>query len=513
MMKKVEILDCTLRDGGYINDWNFGEKNIKEIIKNLRLAGIQYIECGFLNSKTDKENMGKSLFNNSNNLKTKIITNNYSNLALMLKVDSFDIKKLPRHSEKTVDIIRLSFHKSDIDKAIDYAIIIKEKGYKLFFQPTTINSYTLEEIKELLYLCNEIIKPDAFAIVDTLGVLDFVTLRKLAEFIDCELEKDIKLLLHCHNNMQLAYGNALEFINFISCDRNIIIDATLLGIGRDSGNIPTELIANYLNNTNCTNYNLEKIYSLIMDVMLKIQSEYKWGYSPFYLLNAQYKIHPKYGKFFKEKFSKISLENIKDLLSVIPESKKSEFDIEYACKIANEIKDNFSDYDSYKRLKEKIDNKKVVIVNESTNEICEDKDLFKIGINIESVKNVDCIFIKDIFEYEKIKNIINPEIILIALFEVKNRENVISFKYLQLLINQIGLKTDESVVLLIQILSKILVHEIIIIDIENKKENFKKYRISKIIEQNDVNKKNEIIRSYIDYYNINYQMKISYRKV
>ena len=47
-MDRVNILDCTLRDGGYVNDFNFGQDILKDIIKKLTKASIDIIECAFL---------------------------------------------------------------------------------------------------------------------------------------------------------------------------------------------------------------------------------------------------------------------------------------------------------------------------------------------------------------------------------------------------------------------------------------------------------------------------------
>lgn len=234
-MGKIEILDCTLRDGGYVNNWNFGLSNITNIINGLSLTNVEYVECGFI-SNHKKLSGDQTIYSESTELENllKPITGN-SRFALMMQVNNYNIEKLPRYKNGKVDILRLSFRKSEIDTAIDYALHIKEKGYKLFFQPTAINNYSENEMLELTKICNEVVKPEAFGIVDTLGVLTPCEIKNITHLFDINLDKKTKLLLHCHNNLQLAYANAIKFINSIQQERNIIVDTSLAGIGRRSG--------------------------------------------------------------------------------------------------------------------------------------------------------------------------------------------------------------------------------------------------------------------------------------
>ena len=46
----VQILDCTLRDGGYVNNWEFGRHAIASILDKLEAGGVEIVECGFLTS-------------------------------------------------------------------------------------------------------------------------------------------------------------------------------------------------------------------------------------------------------------------------------------------------------------------------------------------------------------------------------------------------------------------------------------------------------------------------------
>ena len=82
----ISILDCTLRDGGYVNNWDFGYDNIQKIISNLSDSKIDYIECGFL--KDVDYDLNKTIFNNFS------IHHTSSKLALMLNYGDFELNKI-----------------------------------------------------------------------------------------------------------------------------------------------------------------------------------------------------------------------------------------------------------------------------------------------------------------------------------------------------------------------------------------------------------------------------------
>ena len=224
-MKQIELLDCTLRDGGYLNCWNFGKENIKNIFNYLDLSKIDYIECGFINNKQSYD-INNSIFENVEDV-NRVIHSNNNNATLMMLISEYDISKLPEcNKNMPVKNIRLSFHKSELNDAIRNGKIIKNKGYNLFFQPTVTMSYNYEELLYIIKVCNDTIKPYAFAIVDTLGEMLPDDIIKLTKLCDTNLDKNIRLLFHSHNNLQLAFSNSINFIKNVNDSRKIIIDSS-----------------------------------------------------------------------------------------------------------------------------------------------------------------------------------------------------------------------------------------------------------------------------------------------
>ena len=165
-MEEIKLLDCTLRDGGYINDWKFGEKTIKSIIARLQQANTDYIEVGFLRNCEYHKN--RTLFNNIREMKTMLPAKkgNTGYIAMALH-SQYDVEKL-EENDHTIDGIRVTFHDYDQDEGLAFCKRVKEKGYPVFVNPINIMGYSDEMLLSLLKKVNQL-KPYGFSIVDTFG--------------------------------------------------------------------------------------------------------------------------------------------------------------------------------------------------------------------------------------------------------------------------------------------------------------------------------------------------------
>ena len=235
-MNKIQILDCTLRDGGYINNWEFGNKNILKVIEKLISSNVEIIECGFLDSNIDKE-QDTTRFKNIdilNNLLKDIEIPDNQILVAMIEYTKYDLNSLAKVTEDSkITGIRFSFRKSDYKIALEEMKIILEKGYKLFVQPISTDSYSKEELDYLIKKTNSL-NPYALYIVDTQGSIFPENFKILFDSFNSKMDSNIKLGFHSHNNMQLSYATAIEFINKTK-DRDIIIDSSIYGMGRGAG--------------------------------------------------------------------------------------------------------------------------------------------------------------------------------------------------------------------------------------------------------------------------------------
>lgn len=327
----LQLLDCSLRDGGYINDWQFGESEILFILKKLSAAKVDYIEAGFLN----EVNYNSGSTNFSDISKAERVLNNISSsveLALMVRPDRFNSDKLCAAQGK-IKYIRIAFYRKDLHEAIEFAQQAEAKGYKVFFNMVNTAGYTIEQLRETVTKLVEA-NPYAVTIVDTFGCM---TLEKLTETVDVLndiLPSAVKMAFHPHNNMLMGYSLAQRFITLLELyHRDGIVDGTLMGIGRKPGNLPTELIAHHLNSLYGDKYNIGQLSSAIAKVIEPIKLKNDWGYSPAYMLGAAENINRNYIEYFLD--NALPLDAIYEAAKAIPEKNAELFDSEVAGYVFN----------------------------------------------------------------------------------------------------------------------------------------------------------------------------------
>lgn len=331
-MAEIKLLDCTLRDGGYVNNWDFGCENIRRIIKNLTSAKLDYIECGFL--KDIIYDSDYSLFDSIQNLSNLLPTNNDSIYTLMINYGEIPIKKIPQCDSDNIGI-RVAFKKEKFDEAIEFCRQIKAKGYKLFINPQQTIIYNTSEILNCIEQVNKI-QPYTFTIVDTSGSMKKQDVLSLYYIVDKHLKKGINLGFHSHNNLKLSFSNAQSLMEQ-QTDRTFIIDTTVFGMGRGAGNICTEHMTKYLNDNYSGEYNILPILKTIDEQINPIFRKTPWGYSvPYYLAALNY-CHPNYAKFLIDQKT-VSVEVINDILQRIPQNKKSTYDEKFISEMLEKCK-------------------------------------------------------------------------------------------------------------------------------------------------------------------------------
>lgn len=513
-MKKIEILDCTLRDGGYINDNKFGEKNIRKLIQYLKSAKVDIIECGYLMDNIEY-NKDKTEFLSCEQAESVIAPNN--EYALMLLGEKYQIDNLPVRKSDQIDTIRMSFHKKSISKIKDYAIKINKKGYKLFLQPTVIMAYTDEEIIEMIKMVNEL-DVECISIVDTFGQMTPEDTYQKTKIFDKYLRKDIKLGIHLHNNLQTAFANAITFLDTISEKRDVVIDASLLGMGRGAGNLPTELIANYLNTRYKKNYNIESLLEASDSIISKIKKERDWGYSLPYYLSAINGIHPSYIILFLERKTLNSID-INNLIKMIPEEKKLEFDREYAKELYRIYNDKkIDDEPSRAKLKKLITGKKVILIGpgKSTIEYHDEieaalgqDNVFSIDINGNDLYYTDASFYSNKKRYSDLCKKDNITL-LTSNIKTNAEEDELVFDYNKSLSREYGI-SDNALLIMLNILKEIGVDDILLIGFDgfstNNHENFYSEEKMNALTENFVKELNELMTNNIRAYSKKIKIK------
>lgn len=289
-MAKIRLLDCTLRDGAYIVESQFGSAAIQGIIKKMQDAGVDIIECGWLKNTPHEE--GSSFYHVPHDLEHYLIQKNrHAIYTVMIDWDRYDLSYLPECDGKSIDAIRVVFPHGKHKEGIAVGAAIKEKGYRIFFQAANTLAYSNEDLVSLAEEINKV-KPEGLSIVDTFGAMYNPDLERIAHVLDEHLDADIRLGFHSHNNQQLSFALTIHFTEmFAQSDREIIVDASLCGMGRGAGNTTTELLASYLNRQHHANYDMNLIMDAIDMYMERFRENYEWGYSTPYFIAGMYCCH------------------------------------------------------------------------------------------------------------------------------------------------------------------------------------------------------------------------------
>lgn len=355
------MLDCTLRDGGYVNDWNFGKGSIESIISRLDKAGIDIIELGFLDERR-KPDTDRTIQPDTSSMKwlMKDFKDKNAMVVAMIDFGTCGIDKLETSEESGIDGIRVIFKKKIAEKALEFCRQVKAKGYKLFIQPVSVTSYNDDEMKNIIGAVNGI-APFCFSIVDTYGLLHGDDLLHYFDIIDKNLNEKIYIGYHAHNNFQLAYSNCLTLADY-NTERNLILDSSLYGMGKGAGNACTELIAMYLNKKKGKSYDLNQVLEAIdVDIMKEYSKKY-WGYSMMHFMAASRDCHPDFVKTLLGKRT-LSVKSINKIIDTIPETEKLNFNKEMIEKEYQEFQNVYvDDVKAYEELGKLLSGREILAV-------------------------------------------------------------------------------------------------------------------------------------------------------
>ncbi|MGE5438074.1 MAG: hypothetical protein ACM3O3_12745 [Syntrophothermus sp.] len=319
-MDNIYILDTSLRDGGYINDWMFGEECIKDVISKLNIARVDIIECGFLQYGDSLDKTYYRTLKQCYSMLPCVINSDMNNISVMLNFtcrDKIDFTEEDNLNYKDYIWIRLAFFKSDYQLALMYAEELISLGYKICLQMMAIHEYTEYELIEIAKIVSGINYYGnifrCLSIVDSFGIFYEKDINYYFELLDRHLNKDIIIGLHCHNNLSQATSNCISLINK-NVSRNLIIDSSIFGMGRGAGNAHTEILCGYLNKLyGKERYNTELIEGLYCKYINGFGNIETWGYNYLYYLTAKYKCNPSYIWYLKQK----NINNLFDIESVL----------------------------------------------------------------------------------------------------------------------------------------------------------------------------------------------------
>lgn len=399
-MRNIQLLDCTLRDGGYVNDWEFGSGSIKSIFSRLDNSGVDLIEIGFLDERR-KYDPNRSIFPDVKSVEPVFEGMQKPNAFVCAMIDygTCSIDKICPKSESHIDGIRVIFKKHLQDQALDFCRQVKEKGYKLFVNPVSVTTFTDDEMIVLIDKINKI-QPYAVTVVDTYGLMHAEKVLHYCKIMNENLSKDLVLGYHAHNNFQLAYSNTIAVMENIK-DRDLSIDATLFGMGKSAGNACTELVAMYMNDKFGKHYDINQIQEVIDIDVTKEFAKNQWGYRPLFYMSALNEVHPSYVTQLLGKKT-LSVKQVNEILSRIPKAgdKNLLYDKEICETLYREFQDNeIDDTDAVAKLRECFSGKKILLLGPG-NSIVAEKEKIKNYIAENNPVVISINFLNDDFDVD-----------------------------------------------------------------------------------------------------------------
>ena len=296
----IKVLDCTLRDGGLVNDFFFTDEFVKALYQANIKAGVDYMEFGYKASKEmfDVNKFGKWKFCNDKDIR-EIVGDNKSDMkiSVMADVGRCDFKKdILNKKDSPIDLIRIATYINTIPAAIEMIEDCTKKGYE-----TTVNIMAISKSNDvdidaaLELLCRSSV--GTIYLVDSYGSLYPEQISSLAQrYLEIANKYGKKVGIHAHNNQQLAFANTIEAVIGGVC----YLDATVSGMGRGCGNCPSEMLLGFLKNPK---YRINPLLQFIESYIVPLrESGVVWGYDIPYLLTGILNQHPKTAiQFEKEK--------------------------------------------------------------------------------------------------------------------------------------------------------------------------------------------------------------------
>ena len=287
----IKVVDCTLRDGGIVNDFKFDDEFVKDLYKANIAAGVDYMEFGYKASKEifNVEDFGKWKFCDEESIR-EIVGDNDTDLkiAVMADVGRTDYKKdiIPK-KDSVIDMIRVATYVNTIPAAKEMINYCADLGYEVTINIMAVSTASEKDLDLALDMLGQS-KASVIYLVDSYGSLYPEQIREFAKKYLKVAEKYGKSIgIHAHNNQQLAFANTIE-----SCIMGVsYLDATMSGMGRGAGNCYMELLMGFLRNPK---YSINPVLKFVEKHMLPLKaSDIVWGCDVQYMLTGQQNQHPR----------------------------------------------------------------------------------------------------------------------------------------------------------------------------------------------------------------------------
>ena len=287
---ELKVLDCTIRDGGLVNEHKFEDPFVRAVYEANVEAGIDYMEIGYKNSKKlfpksdfgpwkhcDEEDIRRIVGENDTPLK----------LAVMCDADKSEWKTdvIPK-ADSVLDMIRVAFYAHQVSEAVDMIHHAHQQGYEVSANLMAVSTNTEQEIDQVLEVVAET-PAGVVVVVDSFGAMYAEQIEILVKkYLEYGKPSGKQVGMHAHNNQQLGFANTIEAI-IHGANR---VDASMAGLGRGAGNCPMELLIGFLRNPK---FKIRSIYKALEDYLLPLSRQYDWGPHVQYNITGQLNEHPR----------------------------------------------------------------------------------------------------------------------------------------------------------------------------------------------------------------------------
>ena len=287
----VKVVDCTIRDGGLVNDFRFTDEFVKKLYEANVAAGIDYMEFGYKASKDvfDESKFGEWKFCDEASIR-RIVGENDTPLkiSVMADVGRTEFKRdIIDRKDSVIDLVRVATYINTIPAAIEMAEYCKNLGYETAVNIMAVSNASEKDLIDALDILGQS-SVDMVYLVDSYGSLYPEQMRRLAAmYLEMGEKYNKRIGIHAHNNQQLAFANTIETLRLgVS-----YLDSTISGLGRGAGNCATELLLGFLKNPK---YKLPPILKFIEQYMLPLkESGLVWGCDVPYMLSGSLNQHPR----------------------------------------------------------------------------------------------------------------------------------------------------------------------------------------------------------------------------
>jgi len=285
--EEIKVIDCTVRDGGLMNNWQFSDEFVRAVYQACIKAGIDYMEIGYKSSESafSRDEVGPWKFCDDKDLRRVLGSNKSSvKLSAMADIGRIEPNDIPKAKDSVLDMIRVACYVHQVDKAVAIAEHCIDKGYEVCINLMAVSKVNEMDLDQALLDIGKSRVPIIY-IVDSFGSMYCENIQHLVQKYK-KAFPDKTLGIHAHNNMQLAMSNTITAV-IENCN---MLDATLLGMGRGAGNCPIEILIAFLKNPK---YRLLPLLDVIQNHIHPLQQEIKWGYHIPYLITGALNEHPR----------------------------------------------------------------------------------------------------------------------------------------------------------------------------------------------------------------------------